>query len=123
MFDVKLNEEVYNLTFQYDTESILISGQMVTCPKTTASLWKGDKLVAQGKALCGPKDKFERYHGRRIALTKMLKDNPIFLNKENRTIIWNEYNKLSPIRYTKIVYGKKSFQTFNERTSSETISV
>jgi len=84
MFDVKLNEEVYKLNFQYDTERILISGQMVTCPRITASLRKGDKLVAQGKALCGPKDKFERYHGRRIALTKMLKDNPVLLNKEKR---------------------------------------
>jgi len=123
MFYVKLDEEVYKLTFQYDTERILISGQMVKCPRTIASLRKGDKLVAQGKALCGPKDKFERYHGKRVALTRMLKDNPVLLNKEKRTIIWNEYNTLSPIRYTKIVYGKKSFQTFNERTSSEKVQV
>lgn len=52
-------------------------------------IYEDGELVALGTAQCSKQDQFVKAVGRKIALTRALKDG--MFNKEYRTLIWNKY--------------------------------
>jgi hypothetical protein len=54
---------------------------------TTCVILKGEELISTGKAFCGEKDKYNKEKGRKVALSRAIKN----LDRDTRTTIWNEY--------------------------------
>ena len=56
--------------------------------RTECFIEKDGDILAQGEAFCGLGDHFDKSVGRKIALTRALKEMDI---KEFSTIVWNKY--------------------------------
>jgi hypothetical protein len=69
-----------NVKFRYF--SFPLDGRIVTQCKVVCG-----SLTHVGAADCSPKDNFSRIKGRKIALTRAIKDLP----RSDRKVIWNEY--------------------------------
>jgi len=48
-------------------------------------------LVASGRAICSQKDIFDKEIGRKLSLSRAMKDH-IFLSKEDRRNVWENYH-------------------------------
>lgn len=88
MFTVDLDGKKLKIDFEYEANN------------ETYCIMKdhNDDIVSVGKAVCISPDNFEKYIGRRVSMTHMLKFSN--LNKPARKKCWDGYFKKSPIRKT-----------------------
>jgi hypothetical protein len=90
MFTVDTHKGSFKVGFKHET-----SGTERT---TEAVLWNSDKssILVSSLAFCHEGDNFDRYVGRKVALTRLLgtaRDIGLF-DKEMSTKVWEEYWKL-----------------------------
>jgi len=97
MFDVTINGKEYSVDFEYRNA---FNRRGVVCV-----LRNGEMPLVEGLSVCHDHDNFSKYYGRKIALSRMLKN--AFDDKEARTKIWNKYFEKSPIRRTVVKHVKE----------------
>lgn len=91
----KINNEEVRVTFRHlrakreitdDSGNVSIQYHPF---QTICRIFKGDKEISKGEAICNPSDNFERTRGRKIAFERALSAAK-FARKE-RTIAWNNF--------------------------------
>jgi hypothetical protein len=97
MFDLNYKGVVYSVSFDYTSvnadESVDNKKLKTTrCFVTWVEKPMYPMLSIAEVAICSPKDNFCKATGRKIALTKVMKN---FNDKEFRTAIWNKYFSLT----------------------------
>ena len=65
-------------------------------PMTECLLQYGDTLLDRGSAFCHPKDHFSRDAGRRLSLSRAMKN--AGMAKEERTVIWELYRNMKKLK-------------------------
>jgi len=88
MFKLTVDKKEYKVRFYYGVfpnGDSLLNG--IEC-----KILSENAVVSGGISMQGPKDKFRKSTGRKIALMRALQIFP----KEKRVVFWNEYFRLSP---------------------------
>lgn len=82
--------------FQHNNNQYTIEWKYVE-ESTYCSLLCNNELVTFSQAIMNPCDKFVKETGRKVSLTRLLKNLPDdFNNKEFRTCVWNAYFSRKP---------------------------
>jgi hypothetical protein len=95
MLRLKIQDSLYQVKFYYiDEAGVLTRGEFKTdtLDGVECTILKNGKVMSRGKSFCHPNDIFNKSVGRKKALAKAV----LFLPKEMRQLIWDEYFKLSP---------------------------
>lgn len=84
---ININEVDYRISFKHINAELRTT--MCTIEKVSAGkLFKEDgELVSTAKSMCNPVDNFNKDIGRKISLTRAIKEFP----KEVRKLIWDSY--------------------------------
>ena len=67
----------------------------LTSEKVRCVIVTDDSIIGAGSALCSPKDTYDKDFGRKLSLTRAVKNSK--LTKEVKTSIWNAYKNMTKV--------------------------
>ncbi len=87
---LKYDDHDIEITFNYGSiDSSRFGMDELTRRVSKAYLYMDSQLINNGQAICHPDDRFSKKFGRKLALTKAIRD----LDKSTRSAIWKKYKE------------------------------
>lgn len=79
--------------------------------------------IASAQSICSVKDTFNRAAGRKVALTKALKNGPVWFGKDVRKLFWDAYAEMTNASWSSVNLAKNAKDGLMNLSKQELIDI